>query len=1619
QICHNNGSNHGWFCDELYRTDLPSLSHHNNYYSSSSVYSYSPTSTSDCPEHGRSRRKITVILTVSIVLATIGVLSIAGVAAYLGILSKNVSSNTSQYEESSYLLANKKLHNRNDYIITNGRSRYDGANPDNHLDITNSIVDTKLTHEDHSSIPHEDDLTRHIFPSNTRYSQKNSTSEVKTTSSSNTKGPDLEVSRPSTRPSARPTIFTASTPISITYATNSRFDDAPVIIRAPPTEPPKFNSHDRYLRNRHRNRHPLTNSHALPPSSTSTQQSVSKLETRAGDDSETMSPRDEAESSHDNISGDLDKGQDSADDTTEMTHSQGASAEAEDIRNNRNPEEPLLGHRRKEGLAGGHRIISSSSEKNLKAQHRDTMVHDHSQFTPSESSIDRNFDEDRLKNHRVISTTTEEQQSEHPDYFIPVKPLFTDSPPQTVNSGNDKSRIENSKPHLTFDRISPEFYDRKPWIPLLNRPNLDKRPRVELNTPSSEMPSHEVEETTEMYERIDHDRTGDVSSNEPVRHASPSSIDRMDEGSITTLESSSMSSSKDPTDDEDGMKPPDIPAFTIYIPHIPAPSTDTLDSAHLQGTNRERDDLNLNFTAPSDTSSQSDNNSSHRTYPNSASNDSSVGDDHEADNGDEYGDEDKLKRVFLTSSEEGSAKDEDYLESEDEVTGDGSPQTNIYKLDPDTVDIVPDTLATARPPPIRDLRKEESEDPPEPNPVDSGEHFEKVPTISNDSREQPSMQSNSTSDAIITTLGSLHLMKASDTYETSSDLGDSSSDDYVSQDKNTESPLFPPVRSYVSVNLPLRPKPTGEDDDIDRPKSFGMNDNSFEGVLKNVRVFTDDDGQLPDLTLSTASSLNKVLSMMMNQKDKIPLDVGHRNVHLVVSDNGQAIIVKNNTSNITSHREAKVFNSRDPKIDTRFNDHVDSVEHVPVPLIQPVVGGSTNKTKVSAVTFSNNSPVYKFVLKKGQSVEELLKEIFQNYTDKDKPEVVEDETTTTAENFSEFTTDRDVGSTSTGINSIQVETSFIPTSIQTKPVTPPFLLKHELHSAIFSTAATGTTLDPHVKTSTSVIVNGDLEPCPTNSSFRCASNGKCISGFGRCNGMRDCPDNSDEKGCLCVDLLRAQMLHRKICDGVPDCKDFSDEYQCDWCSPGQYICAGSRACVNRDKICDGRRDCPRGDDENECVKIGSSDSRDELEDFSPTYHRSGHLMVRKKGVWGKLCVETFSTVVSHWEVKDLARAVCKALTFSDFETVERVEDEETKPSTVPYYELYFGSNETESGENSSGFASSSESSPRTSLGFKQTQCKSRQVVRVTCQDLQCGIAPRAFTQAARIVGGANALPGEWPWQAALYRDGEYQCGATLISSRWLLSAGHCFYHAQDDYWVARLGTLRRGATVLSPYEQVVRITHIFLHPQYKDVGFINDVSLLRLEHEVNFTDFVRPVCLPGRDTKIRDGRMCTVVGWGQLFEVGRVFPDTLQEVQLPLISTGECRKRTLFLPLYKLTDEMFCAGFDRGGRDACLGDSGGPLMCSETDGRWSLYGVTSNGYGCARANRPGVYTKVASYLDWIYDKMSQGNALTYRDKAKPCTGHRCPLGECLEKRRLCNGVSDCLDGSDEKNCTWS
>ncbi|OWK54008.1 Transmembrane protease serine 7 [Lonchura striata] len=88
---------------------------------------------------------------------------------------------------------------------------------------------------------------------------------------------------------------------------------------------------------------------------------------------------------------------------------------------------------------------------------------------------------------------------------------------------------------------------------------------------------------------------------------------------------------------------------------------------------------------------------------------------------------------------------------------------------------------------------------------------------------------------------------------------------------------------------------------------------------------------------------------------------------------------------------------------------------------------------------------------------------------------------------------------------------------------------------------------------------------------------------------------------------------------------------------------------------------------------------------------------------------------------------------------------------------------------------------------------------------------------------------------------------------------------------------------------------------------------------------------------------------------------TLQEARVRMINQSVCSK--LYDDL--ITSRMLCAGNLDGGVDACQGDSGGPLACTGKGNRWYLAGIVSWGEGCARRNRPGVYTKVAALYDWI------------------------------------------------------
>ncbi|XP_049527910.1 LOW QUALITY PROTEIN: uncharacterized protein LOC119462121 [Dermacentor silvarum] len=534
----------------------------------------------------------------------------------------------------------------------------------------------------------------------------------------------------------------------------------------------------------------------------------------------------------------------------------------------------------------------------------------------------------------------------------------------------------------------------------------------------------------------------------------------------------------------------------------------------------------------------------------------------------------------------------------------------------------------------------------------------------------------------------------------------------------------------------------------------------------------------------------------------------------------------------------------------------------------------------------------------------------------------------------------------------------------------------------------------HTSTTPLAVPTTSKRDCDYLKEIKCKS-GECVPHSALCDRRLDCRDGSDERNCSCKDYLKHERLQHKVCDGILDCWDLADEIHCPWCSPEMFVCPGAKQCIPQHKVCDGHHDCPYGLDEVQCVGL-----IDEEEEATSMSSGQGYLQLKRNGVWGKLCVDRFPRYLSNgtWSLGEIGHAACNTLSYRKVLAIRRSKDKKHEDGSR-YFEMRHEDDEKSN----------------IALMYKETDCPRKEVLHIKCSTLECGIRPLGTSLRQRIVGGHSSAPGSWPWQVALYKEGEFQCGAALVSDRWLVTAGHCFYNTLTSHWVARMGMLRRGTEMPSPFEVVASISHAVIHPEYVDKGFANDIALLKLDKPVDFSDYIRPICLPsdGETERPRHTSFCVAVGWGKLLEVGRLFPDTLQEVPLPVLTTEECRRRTLFLPLYNITENMFCAGYERGGRDACLGDSGGPLMCQKVDGRWSLVGVTSNGDGCGRPGRPGVYTKVMRYLPWIHNTMESNPA------PKPpsvCKGVRCRLGRCITQEHLCDGTKDCFDGRDEEDC---
>lgn len=223
----------------------------------------------------------------------------------------------------------------------------------------------------------------------------------------------------------------------------------------------------------------------------------------------------------------------------------------------------------------------------------------------------------------------------------------------------------------------------------------------------------------------------------------------------------------------------------------------------------------------------------------------------------------------------------------------------------------------------------------------------------------------------------------------------------------------------------------------------------------------------------------------------------------------------------------------------------------------------------------------------------------------------------------------------------------------------------------------------------------------------------------------------------------------------------------------------------------------------------------------------------------------------------------------------------------------------------------------------------------------------------KIVGGSAITINSAPYQIAMLYGGSQSCGGSIIASNRIVTAAHCTSGTSASVWSVRAGSSfhNSGGTVVS-------VSSFTQHASYSSSTLNNDICILRLSSSLSLGSTIATVTLPAQGATVADGASSYVTGWGLLSEGGSR-PTQLYAVTIPIVNQAQCV--SAYSGFNTVTTNMICAGrLGVGGQDACQGDSGGPLTVGGV-----LHGITSWGRGCAQANYPGVWTRVANYRTWI------------------------------------------------------
>lgn len=131
-----------------------------------------------------------------------------------------------------------------------------------------------------------------------------------------------------------------------------------------------------------------------------------------------------------------------------------------------------------------------------------------------------------------------------------------------------------------------------------------------------------------------------------------------------------------------------------------------------------------------------------------------------------------------------------------------------------------------------------------------------------------------------------------------------------------------------------------------------------------------------------------------------------------------------------------------------------------------------------------------------------------------------------------------------------------------------------------------------------------------------------------------------------------------------------------------------------------------------------------------------------------------------------------------------------------------------------------------------------------------------------IIGGKDAKDGQFPYQVSLRTriiGNQHFCGASIISTRYLLTAAHCAegITSKPFFVVAVIGSVNRNSGV------TIKLNKITRHEKWNRNLLLNDIALIRTASEIIFSETIQPIALPTKDLPDEGNTAVLLSGWGK------------------------------------------------------------------------------------------------------------------------------------------------------------